>query len=392
MDINRTLTTMTRMKLAAAAALSSLALLTGCATPLAGKTPDEATRKVMLQNWQNASYNFDAQIGFDKLAFTDADSDGGAKSAKPDIADIIDQVGRSIRVNVSGAVDVPTGRVEAIPELRFERRNLMSSIKVPLQFHAQDMSLLVDPSAVDLFLPSLRKQSGKFIRAKLPAEIASQIPLKAMYQAMPKIIDDAYAQADKQAFSFQPLDAYAGEIGAHYKLRMDLSREQEQKLTLQMLEGLAKVAREQAKPSTDKPGEDKSGAEAMIRLVQGLIKLDPVSGDKSRTVSDIYASRGGDLLALRQKVHIEAPEFSGDAYVNVRYSHYGKPQFVYQLSENDIVDFDKLDLPDWLKDTDKLLPGEHAEAPAAAAPAEPQAQAAQPQAKPKKKRKARRAQ
>ncbi|MEN3811705.1 hypothetical protein ABH309_14130 [Chromobacterium piscinae] len=374
---------MTRMKLAAAAALSSLALLTGCATPLAGKTPDEATRKVMLQNWQNASYNFDAQIGFDKLVFTDRDS----KLAQPDIADTIDQVGRAVRVNVSGAVDAPNGRVEAIPELRFERRNLLASIKVPLQFHAQDMSLLVDPSAVDLFLPSLRKQSGKFIRAKLPAEMASQIPLKAMYQAMPKIIDDAYAQADKQAFSFQPLDAYAGEIGAHYKLRMDLSREQEQKLTLQMLDGLAKVAREQAKQP-----DDKSGAEAMIRLVQSLVKLDPASGDKSRTVSDIYASRGGDLLALRQKVHVEAPEFSGDAYVNVRYSHYGKPQFVYQLSENDIVDFDKLDMPDWLKDTDKLLPGEHAEAPAAAAAAEPQAQAAQPQTKPKKKRKARRAQ
>lgn len=383
MDINRTLTTMTRLKLAATAALSSLALLTGCATPLAGKTPDEATRKVMLQNWQNASYNFDAQIGFDKLVFTDRDS----KLAQPDIADTIDQVGRAVRVNVSGAVDAPNGRVEAIPELRFERRNLLASIKVPLQFHAQDMSLLVDPSAVDLFLPSLRKQSGKFIRAKLPAEMASQIPLKAMYQAMPKIIDDAYAQADKQAFSFQPLDAYAGEIGAHYKLRMELSRQQEQKLTLQMLDGLAKVAREQAKQP-----DDKSGAEAMIRLVQSLVKLDPVSGDKSRTVSDIYASRGGDLLALRQKVHVEAPEFSGDAYVNVRYSHYGKPQFVYQLSENDIVDFDKLDMPDWLKDTDKLLPGEHAEAPAAAAAAEPQAQAAQPQAKSKKKRKARRAQ
>lgn len=380
---------MTRLKLAATAALSSLVLLTGCATPLAGKTPDEATRKVMLQNWQNASYNFDAQIGFDKLVFADAD----AKADKPDVADIVDQVGRSIRVNVSGALDAPAGRVEAIPELRFERRNLMSSIKMPLQFQAKDMSLLVDPSAVDLFLPSLRKHSGKFIRAKLPADMADKIPLKEMYQAMPKIIDDAYAQVDKQAFSFQPLDAYAGEIGAHYKLRMELSRGQEQKLTLQMLDGLAKVAREQAKPADDKSGEDKSGTESMIRLVQSLIKLEPSSGDKSRTISDIYASRGGDLLALRQKVHIEAAEFSADAYVNVRYSHYGKPQFVYQLSENDIVDFDKLELPDWLKDTDKLLPGEHGEAAApAAAAAQPQAQAAQPQAKPKKKRKARRAQ
>ncbi|MEO9383909.1 hypothetical protein [Chromobacterium phragmitis] len=376
---------MIRMKLAAAAALSSLALLAGCATPLAGKTPDEAARKVMVQNWQNASYNFDAQIGFDKLAFSGKDS----KLAEPEIADTIDQVGRSIRIQVSGALDAPTGRLEAIPELRFERRNLLASVKVPLQFHAQDMSLLVDPSAVDLFLPSLRKQSGKFIRAKLPADMAAKMPLKEMYQAMPQVIDQAYAAVDKQAFSFQPLDAYAGEVGARYKLRMTLNHEQEQKLTLQMLDGLAKVAREQAKQPNDK-----LSAEAMIRLVQGFVSAAPASFGKNLTVSDIYVSRGGDLRAMRQQIHIETPEFNGDAYVHTRYSHYGKPQFVYQLGESDIVDYDKLELPKWLKGADKLVSGEHDEASdevAAAAPAEPYVQP-QIKSKKKKQRKARRAQ
>ncbi|WP_434628906.1 hypothetical protein [Chromobacterium sp. CV08] len=370
---------MTRLKLTAAAALCSVALLSGCATPLAGKPADEATRKVMIQNWQNASYNIDGQFGFNQLSFHDSASE--LKLGQT--ADTIDQVARSIHLNLSGAVDAPSGKVELIPELRFERRNLLASIKVPMQFRAQDMSLLVDPSAVDLALPSLRKHPGQFVRAKLPAEVAAKIPLKQMYQAMPQIIDQAYAQLDKKAFSFEPLDAYADEVGARYKLRMTLDKPQEQQLTMQILEGLAKVAHDQVKPP-----EEKSDAESMIRLVQELMKLAPAASASNQTVSDLYVSRGGDLLAVRQNIRMSSDEFSADAYLNLRYSHLGKPQFVYNPAESDIIDYDKLELPDWLKGDDKA-PAASADAaePAPAAQAAPQP-AKKPAAK-KKKRKAR---
>ncbi|MGC0151172.1 hypothetical protein ACPRNU_01770 [Chromobacterium vaccinii] len=372
---------MTRLKLTAAAALCSAALLSGCATPLAGKPADEATRKVMIQNWQNASYNIDGQFGFNQLSFNDSAS--GLKLGQT--ADTIDQVARSIHLNLSGAVDAPSGKVELIPELRFERRNLLASIKVPLQFRAQDMSLLVDPSAVDLALPSLRKHPGLFVRAKLPADIADKIPLKEMYQAMPQIIDQAYAQLDKKAFSFEPLDAYADEVGARYKLRMTLDKPQEQKLTVQILEGLAKVAHEQLKSP-----DEKSGAESMIRLVQELMKLSPAASAANQTVSDLYVSRGGDLLAVRQNIRMNTKEFSADAYLNLRYSHLGKPQFVYNPAESDIVDYDKVELPDWLGGGDKApaaVADDTAAEPAPAAQAAPQP-AQKPAAK-KKKRKAR---
>ncbi|OBU87418.1 hypothetical protein [Chromobacterium subtsugae] len=365
---------MTRIKLAAAAALSSLALLTGCATPLAGKPADEATRKVIAQNWQNASYNFDGQLGFTQLRFIDSEG----KLSQPDIADTVDQVGRSIKMNISGAIDAPTGRLELTPELRFERRNLLASVKVPLQFHAQDMSLLVDPSAIDLALPSLRKNPGKFIRAKLPADIAAKIPLKEMYQAMPQILDQAYAQVDKKAFSFEPLDAYADEVGAKYKLRLTLSKEQEQKMTLQILDGLAKAAHQQAAQP-----DDKFNAESMLTLVRDLVKLSPAGEMNGQTVSDIYVSRGGELEAIRQTIHMTSAEFSADAYFNLRYSHHGKPQFVYQPAESDIIDYDKLELPDWLK---SKAGADEAPAADAALPAPAYPQPAAPAAKAKKRK------
>ncbi|OHX14429.1 hypothetical protein [Chromobacterium sphagni] len=368
---------MTRLKLTAAAAFSALALLTGCATPLAGKPADEAARKVMALNWQNASYNFDGQFGFSQLRFADS----GGKLGQPELADAIDQVGSSIKMNVSGAIDAPAGKLELIPELRFERRNLLASVKLPMQFRAQDMSLLVDPSAIDLAVPALRRNPGKFVRAKLPADIAARIPLKEMYQAMPQILDQAYGQLDKKAFSFEPLDAYADEVGAKYKLRLTLSKEQEQKMTLLILDGLAKAARQQvAQPN------DKFDAESMLKLVRDLVKLSPAGELDGQTVSDVYVSRSGEMEAIRQTIHMASAEFSADAYFNLRYSHHGKPQFVYQPAENDIIDFNKLELPGWL--AGKADAGEQPIADAAAPAPQPQQPAPSAAKSGKKKTKA----
>jgi hypothetical protein len=45
--------------------------------------------------------------------------------------------------------------MELIPSFRFERRNLQASLSLPLELNLQDFSLLVDPSAFDLFVPEL---------------------------------------------------------------------------------------------------------------------------------------------------------------------------------------------------------------------------------------------
>jgi hypothetical protein len=59
--------------------------------------------------------------------------------------------------------------MELIPSFRFERRNLQASLSLPLELNLQDFSLLVDPSAFDLFVPELYSEQTRFVRFRCPA-------------------------------------------------------------------------------------------------------------------------------------------------------------------------------------------------------------------------------
>jgi outer membrane biogenesis lipoprotein LolB len=74
-------------------------LLAGCASPLAGKPADLATRQVLRENLQNASYNFSGELGFTSLHGSSADD------AKPQLSYTINQVARSTKVAFNGALD-----------------------------------------------------------------------------------------------------------------------------------------------------------------------------------------------------------------------------------------------------------------------------------------------
>ncbi|MCD5362267.1 hypothetical protein [Chromobacterium aquaticum] len=329
------------------AALCALALLGGCASPLTNKSADEATRKVVIQNWNSRGYNIDADIGFDELRMAKP-KHADEEVSELEMTEVMDQVARSMRFSVKGALDASGGRLELIPALRLERRNLLVSVQLPLQFHAKDMSLLVDPSAAYLFLPDLRPYEGKFLRVRLPQRVADNFPLKAMYQAMPKLLDEAYAKVDKQAFSFQPLDERARELGARYQLRIAMNHAQENQLATHIVDGLIKVAQQEAarKPQL-KPGP--LGSESLLQLIKSLLSVTEANPLNSNTVSDLYVSRGGDLLAIRQTIRFNSPDFRGQAHADIRYSHLGKPVFAFQPGAADIVDLEQLEKPEWLK-------------------------------------------
>ncbi|UGA38512.1 hypothetical protein JOS77_01345 [Chromobacterium haemolyticum] len=185
-----------------------------CVSPLANKSADQAVRKIMLQNWNSKGYNIDADIGFDELKVADVDKakeDGG--QLEQAAASAADQIARSMRLNIKAALDVPGGKLELIPALRLERRNLLTSVQLPLQFHAKDLSLLVDPSAAYLFVPEMQAYEGKFLRVRLPQRVADNFPLQAMYQAMPKLLDEAYAKVDKTGLQLPAAEPARGGTG-----------------------------------------------------------------------------------------------------------------------------------------------------------------------------------
>lgn len=330
-----------RPALATLPLVATLTLLGGCASPLAGKPADLATRQVLRENMQHASYNFSGELGFNTLHGSSDDD------AKPQLRYTINEVARSTKVSVSGAVDQASKRMELIPSFRFERRNLQASVTLPLELNLQDFSLLVDPSALDLFVPELHSEQPRFVRFQLPPDIASKIPLDAMLQAMPGLVDEGYGLVEPQAFALETLDATAKELGASYQLRIAMSPQQENQVLLHVLDGLAKVVTQQAE--RDGRPQDGKQAEQLLQLVRELTQGRTANQALSKSVSHLYANRRGQLLGVNQSVELNTPQLRGEAYINLRYSNHGKPAFVYQPAAANIIDYDKLPKPQWLK-------------------------------------------
>ena len=318
-------------------------LLAGCASPLAGKPADLATRQVLRDNLQHASYNFSGELGFTSLHGSNADD------AKPQLSYTINQVARSTKVVINGALDQTSKRMEIIPAFRFERRNLQASLSVPLELNLQDFSLLVDPSAFDLFAPELYSEQTRFVRFQLPQDIAGKIPLDAMIKALPGLVDEGYGTVDKQVFTLEPLDATARQLGASYQLRIAMNPQQESQVALYILDGLVKVIQQEAQRQ-GRPNADKQAASAM-ELARALLQQSSSQIQASRTVSHLYANRQGQLLGVNQDITLDTPQLRGLAYLHLRYSNHGKPVFAYQPAAADIIDYDKL--PKWLQDLAK---------------------------------------
>lgn len=334
-----------RTALATLPLIISLALLGGCASPLAGKSADLATRQVLRENLQHASYNFSGELGFTSLHGSSTD-DG-----KPQLAYTINQVARSTKVAVSGAVDQDSKRLELIPAFRFERRNLQASLTLPLQLNLQDFSLLVDPAAFNLFLPELYSEQPRFVRFKLPRNMANRIPLDAMLQALPGLVDEGYGSVDKQVFTLETLDATAHELGASYQLRIAMNPLQESQVVVHIVDGLAKVVQQEAERQ-GRP-EDGKQAAAASQLIRALTQRSSADLQATRTVSHLYANRQGQLLGVNQEIMLDTPQLHGRAYIHLRYSNHGKPVFAYQPGPDDIIDYDKLPKPQWLQDLGK---------------------------------------
>lgn len=320
-------------------------LLAGCASPLAGKPADLATRQVLRENLQHASYNFNGELGFTSLHGSRADE------AKPQLSYLINQIARSTKMTFSGAIDQTGKRMELIPAVRFERRNLQASLSIPLELNLQDFSLLVDPAAFDLFVPELYSEQPRFVRFKLKPELARKIPVDAMLQALPTLLDEGYAAVDKQVFTLETLDATAQQLGASYQLRIAMSQQQESQILLHVIDGLAKLVRQQAEH--EGRAEDSKQLNSMLLLLHTITQQPASELQGSRAISHLYANRQGQLLGINQEITLDTPQMHGLAYLHLRNSNHGKPVFVYQPGAGDIIDFEQLPKPQWLRDLAK---------------------------------------
>jgi hypothetical protein len=321
-------------------------LLTGCASPLAGKPADTVAITAIERNLRESRYNFDGSIRIEQLQL--APSDGKAVESPIDrrARDII----KSVRIDLNGAVDAQARKLELTPTLRFARRNAEIWLRVPMLVDADRYALLVDASAFDLVFDSLGGENeGKLLRLQLPESMAKQIPLTTILDALPGIVRDGYRQVDSQAFKLLALDDEARQLGAQYLVELKLDNSAQLALSTFIFDGVKKVVQQQhPQPATATP--ERVDPALMVDTLNLLLKASSEDVQNDQT-TQLLLDRSGRLLGMRQRTAIGYGGFSATMLTTLRLFNYNHPTFTLDPAKSGVIDLKDLPLPSWLDDS-----------------------------------------
>ena len=145
----------------------------------------------------------------------------------------------------TGAVDLPKGKIEWIPEIYYKGPNVYSSTKFPTQIDFKDKVLTVDISAAqpELNMSTLLKAKAiyaadpdfnkealyyekfkfgdkPYIAWNIDENFFEKLPFKQMIRWLPKAIDDGLARLDKANYVFLDMDDKGRQLGAKYLVRL----------------------------------------------------------------------------------------------------------------------------------------------------------------------------
>lgn len=342
--------------------------LSACTT-LDGKSPDEMVRYAVKRSLSTDNrFNFEGTATFRYEQTASSDVADHEQSQQVKALDEWFQFWMAhASVPFTGAVDLPAKTVEVIPEIRYEAKNALLTVKFPLRANLDELSLVIDPAAVEPFVKISSSEigeriSGKSVRLQMPDEMRQKIPVNTVLQAWPQAIDRAYADIDKQAYTLLSMDNNGKKIGARYRVALDLQGQALMRYSKDFYDKLAEeVAAAGAKnPEADISPEQYQKAAEFIREIGQLLNGFAMGEDASDEVADtafaaildemnvhyeMYLGGNGRLLAMRQEMSVPLPIFA-DRHIRskiwVEFNHFGKPVFRFHPTAADTVDVSNL--------------------------------------------------
>ncbi|SCK23402.1 hypothetical protein [Vogesella sp. LIG4] len=343
------------------AALLLPVLLAACAvSPLEGKRADQAAVYTLYHHTADARYNFS---GESRLTSLHVPGKRGEEEAA-----LLQEVAGSFHMQYDGAVDMAQHRVELIPTLRFARPNAEAWVRFPLLLQLDTLTLYLDASAADLWLPAL---SHKLVKFQLPEDKLREIPVAAVLADLPDIVQRVYSAVEKKAYSYQPLSSADEKLGARYRIRLALDPVAGRVLSRQMVAELVNSLRSH-------------GASQQVLTVAQRVLQGAESGQfQQQSRTDLLVSSAGRLLAVEEQRSMALPgddplRFAFTTRLNI--SNDGKPVFTLHPVAANVVDYREVKLPAWM--TPPTPPAAAASAPGGVAPPQP-AQPVPPAIKPK---------
>nr|DAK69902.1 MAG TPA: outer membrane protein assembly factor [Caudoviricetes sp.] len=157
----------------------------------------------------------------------------------------------ALSVHYTGAMDLPRGKIELVPELHYETRNALGSLKVPMQLDIKAQTAYVDLGAFEPSLPladSALSADKPIVRFRLPKQWQNKIPFADVWRALPKAYDESIKALGDDAFTALPLNDTARKIGARHRIALHSNSKQSVESTKVLFQSLQQQLREQGKP------------------------------------------------------------------------------------------------------------------------------------------------
>lgn len=301
----------------------------------------------------------------------------------------------SFSMRMTGAIDLPAARIEAIPQLRYETPNALAYIQMPMQIDLKNGTFLTDPSAISPYIDAFNLRANdqpkllndKIVRVQISpktwAHIKTRFPLKSLAIAAPKAIDEALASIDKQAFKRLEMDEKGKAIGAVHRIGLTLDYETETKLTRTFFVALRRELAQLAK-TQPQAGLTEKDYDLTLKLLDTYLKQADLINPETANSTDAselgnfikatmagylnsgewYLDRKGRLLA--QMIQVRLPKLV-DAYLSHNLDNktirlntwyqldYSQPRFMLDANSPRTVDLSEY-LPQLREHLDELTP------------------------------------
>ena len=301
----------------------------------------------------------------------------------------------SFSMRMTGAIDLPAARIEAIPQLRYETPNALAYIQMPMQIDLKNGTFLTDPSAISPYIDAFNLRANdqpkllndKIVRVQISpktwAHIKTRFPLKSLAIAAPKAIDEALASIDKQAFKRLEMDEKGKAIGAVHRIGLTLDYETETKLTRTFFVALRRELAQLAK-TQPQAGLTEKDYDLTLKLLDTYLKQADLINPETANSTDAselgnfikatmagylnsgewYLDRKGRLLA--QMTQVRLPKLV-DAYLSHNLDNktirlntwyqldYSQPRFMLDANSPRTVDLSEY-LPQLREHLDELTP------------------------------------
>ena len=257
----------------------------------------------------------------------------------------------ALSVHYTGAMDLPRGKIEWVPELHYETRNALGSLKIPMQLDIKAQAAYADLGAFEPSLPladSALSADKPIVRFRLPKQWQNKIPFADVWHALPKAVDESAKALGDDAFTALPLNDTARKIGARHRIALRSNSKQSMESTKALFQSLQQQLREQGKPGNANISQadyDRfvASLEAISSAVQGMTTA--IADTQPPVEYEFYYDGKGRLLAYFATMRME--NLGGLMGHGLRikmeaYNHYTRtPQFTLQATDANTVDFEQ---------------------------------------------------